>query len=61
MAGSKSLSGIFFCEMSTAESLPVTPMDVMLAELIALNEYSTWYNLPSGEKMVMCLSKPAEP
>lgn len=61
VAGSNNLSGIFFCEINTAESFPVTPMDVMLAELMALNAYSTWYNLPSGEKIVMCLSKPAEP
>ena len=61
VAGSNNLSGIFFCEIKTAESLPVTPSDVMLARLIALNAYSTWNKRPSGEKIVMCLSNPAEP
>lgn len=41
--------------------MPVTPSEVIFDELIALNAYSTWYNLPSGEKMVICLSNPAEP
>ena len=36
------------------------PKLVIFAELIALKAYSTWYNLPSGEKIVICLSKPAE-
>lgn len=58
---SKSLSGIFFWEIITVESLPQTPMEVKLEELIALKAYSTWYKRPSGEKMVMCLSKPAAP
>ena len=40
--GSMSLSGTFFCEMTTAQSLPRTPSDVMFAAVIALNAYSTW-------------------
>ena len=125
------LTGTFFCVMTTAESLPRTPMEVIPPWLMALNAYSggekkknslvvtmtpwtslpnqilsltrlrwvriynlaclkhgsihtstnltgadycihcfsfwrkavchspTWYSLPSGEKMVMCLSNPA--
>ena len=35
-----SLTGTFFCEMTTAQSLPRTPNDVMFAAVIALNAYS---------------------
>ena len=38
--GSMSLSGTFFCEMTTAQSLPRTPRDVMFAAVIALKAYS---------------------
>jgi hypothetical protein len=54
--GSISLSGTFFCERTTAQSLPRTPIDMMFAAVIALKAYSTWYNLPWSEKIVMCLS-----
>jgi hypothetical protein len=37
-----SLSGTFFCEMTTAQSLPRTPTDVMFAAVMALNAYSVW-------------------
>jgi hypothetical protein len=33
-------TGTFFCEMTTAQSLPRTPNDVMFAAVIALNAYS---------------------
>jgi hypothetical protein len=33
-------TGTFFCEMTTAQSLPRTPSDVMFAAVIALNAYS---------------------
>jgi hypothetical protein len=36
------LTGTFFCEMTTAQSLPRTPSDVMFAAVIALNAYSMW-------------------
>lgn len=35
-----SLSGTFFCEMTTAQSLPRTPTEVMFAAVMALNAYS---------------------
>ena len=35
-------TGTFFCEMTTAQSLPRTPTDVMFAAVIALNAYSVW-------------------
>jgi len=35
-----SLTGTFFCEMTTAQSLPRTPSDVMLAAVMALKAYS---------------------
>jgi hypothetical protein len=35
-------TGTFFCEMTTAQSLPRTPNDVMFAAVIALNAYSGW-------------------
>lgn len=38
--GSISLSGTFFCEMTTAQSLPRTPTDVMFAAVMALKAYS---------------------
>jgi hypothetical protein len=34
------LTATFFCEITTAQSLPLTPMEVMLAEVMALNAYS---------------------
>lgn len=34
------LTGTFFWEMTTAQSLPRTPTDVMLAAVIALKAYS---------------------
>jgi hypothetical protein len=33
-------TGTFFCEITTAQSLPRTPTDVMFAAVIALNAYS---------------------
>jgi hypothetical protein len=33
-------TGTFFCEMTTAQSLPRTPTDVIFAAVIALNAYS---------------------
>jgi hypothetical protein len=33
-------TGTFFCDRTTAQSLPRTPMDVMFAAVIALNAYS---------------------
>ena len=33
-------TGTFFCERTTAQSLPRTPIDVMFAAVIALNAYS---------------------
>lgn len=35
-------TGTFFCEMTTAQSLPRTPSDVMFAAVMALNAYSVW-------------------
>jgi hypothetical protein len=40
-----SRTGTFFCEMTTAQSLPRTPNDVMFAAVIALNAYSVWPQL----------------
>jgi hypothetical protein len=34
------LTGTFFCEMTTAQSFPLTPMEVMLAAVMALKAYS---------------------
>jgi hypothetical protein len=34
------LTGTFFCERTTAQSFPLTPTDVILAAVIALNAYS---------------------
>lgn len=34
------LTGTFFCDRTTAQSLPRTPTDMMLAAVIALNAYS---------------------
>jgi hypothetical protein len=45
-------TGTFFCEMTTAQSLPLTPTDVMLAAVMALNAYScnnVNYCLPGAE------------
>ena len=33
-------TGTFFCEMTTAQSLPRTPTDMMFAAVMALNAYS---------------------
>lgn len=33
-------TGTFFCEITTAQSFPRTPTDVMFAAVIALNAYS---------------------
>jgi hypothetical protein len=33
-------TGTFFCEMTTAQSLPLMPMDMMFAAVMALNAYS---------------------
>ena len=34
------LTGTFFCERTTAQSLPRTPIDVIFAAVMALNAYS---------------------
>lgn len=34
-------TGTFFCEMTTAQSFPRTPSDVMFAAVMALNAYSS--------------------
>lgn len=34
------LTGTFFCEITTAQSLPRTPNEVMFAAVIALKAYS---------------------
>lgn len=34
------LTATFFCEMTTAQSFPLTPMEVMLAAVMALKAYS---------------------
>jgi hypothetical protein len=56
---SMSLSSTFFCVITTHAPLPRTAIAVSLS-FTALNAYSTWYSRPSGEKIVMCRSKPAE-
>jgi hypothetical protein len=33
-------TGTFFCEMTTAQSFPLTPIEVMLAAVMALKAYS---------------------
>ena len=38
--GQTVLTGTFFCDMTTAQSFPRTPTDVMLGAVIALNAYS---------------------
>lgn len=35
-------TGTFFCEITTAQSFPRTPTDVMLAAVMALNAYSVF-------------------
>lgn len=40
VAGHPELTGTFFCERTTAQSLPRTPIAMMLAAVIALNAYS---------------------
>jgi hypothetical protein len=40
LMGSTTHTGTFFCEMTTAQSLPRTPSDVMFAAVMALNAYS---------------------
>ena len=35
------LTGTFFCERTTAQFLPRTPIDVMFAAVMALNAYSS--------------------
>jgi hypothetical protein len=42
LVGPMTRTGTFFCEMTTAQSLPRTPNDVMFAAVIALNAYSVW-------------------
>lgn len=46
------LTGIFLCVQTTAQSFPLTATLVNPSEVMALKAYSTWYNLPSGEKTV---------
>jgi hypothetical protein len=38
-------TGTFFCDRTTAQSLPRTPTDVMFAAVIALNAYSVTANV----------------
>lgn len=38
--GDVMLTATFFCESTTAQSFPRTPMAVMLAEVMALKAYS---------------------
>ena len=38
--GAVDLTGTFFWESTTAQSFPLTPTDVILAAVIALNAYS---------------------
>jgi hypothetical protein len=40
LAGPMTRTGTFFCEITTAQSLPRTPNDVMFAAVMALNAYS---------------------
>jgi hypothetical protein len=42
-------TGTFFCDITTAQSLPLMPTDMMFAAVIALNAYSnqTYVNLES--------------
>ena len=59
-SGSQRASGIFFCVATQTESTPRIPTVVSPDDLAALMAYSTWYSLPSGEKMEMCRSYPAD-
>jgi hypothetical protein len=34
------LTGTFFCDSTTAQSFPLTPMDIMFAAVMALKAYS---------------------
>ena len=52
-----SRTGTFRWPQTTAQSLPLTAIEVKPAEVMALNAYSTWYSLPSGEKTVKYRSK----
>ena len=54
--GSIILSGTFFWTAITTLSSPRTATAVNCVCFTAFMAYSTWYNRPSGEKMVMCLS-----
>ena len=38
------LTGTFFCERTTAQLLPRTPIDVIFAAVIALNAYSDQFS-----------------
>jgi hypothetical protein len=48
LTGPMTRTGTFFCEMTTAQSLPRTPNDVMFAAVIALNAYSVSRRVSSG-------------
>lgn len=48
-------TGTFFCDMTTAQFLPRTPTDVMLAAVMALNAYSVELMVSSGLSRVYAL------
>ena len=43
----------YFYVITTTESFPLTPIDVIPDVLTALNEFSTYFNLPSGLNTVI--------
>lgn len=40
LVGALRPTGTFFCDMTTAQAFPLTPTEVMLAAVMALNAYS---------------------
>ena len=45
-------TGTFFCDSTTAQSVPRTPTDVMFAAVIALNAYSVHHCKPRETVML---------
>ena len=52
------LSAIFFCEIATVMLFPFIPTANWPKDFTALNAYSIWYSLPSGENTVILRSYP---
>ena len=49
-------TGTFFCEMTTAQSFPLTPIEVMFAAVMALKAYSTHRERPVMNELPLPLT-----